>query len=351
VRQGEPGEPADVVGADGVPTFPGGKGDRGLGEDDVRAHPVDVAGSADGGDLAQRRLRQPHRAEPGAGGRDPRRERLLGARPGRGEAGGVGLVGQPAAHHLGPDLDVAAGADLDGEPEAVQQLRAQLPLLRVHRPDQQEPGRVPDRHPVAFDVGDPERRRVEQQVDQMVVEQVHLIDVEQPAVRGGEQPRAHGRHPVRERAVEVEGTCHPVLRGADGQLHQPGRTGDPVARVGGMRVRPVGAVRLGGRRVAGKTASGDDVDRRQQGGQRPDRRRFGGPLLASDEHAAQARRNGGELQREKQVAGADHGGQRVGHGGSSLYRPAGQHRTRRAPSAASRRDRSRLSARPPSTAR
>ncbi len=81
------------------------------------------------------------------------------------------------------------------------------------------------RHPVAFDVGDPEGGGVEKQVNEMVPQQVDLVDVEQPAVGGGEQTRAQDADPVGQRPVQIEGTGHPVFGGAHGQFHQPGRTG------------------------------------------------------------------------------------------------------------------------------
>ena len=47
-----------------------------------------------------------------------------------------------------------------------------------------------DANPLAGDHVDAGRRRVEQQIDQVIVEQVDLVDVEYAAVGRGEQPRA-----------------------------------------------------------------------------------------------------------------------------------------------------------------
>ena len=44
------------------------------------------------------------------------------------------------------------------------------------------------RHAVALDVADPEGGRVEQQVDEVVVQQVDLVDVQDAPVRAGQQP-------------------------------------------------------------------------------------------------------------------------------------------------------------------
>ncbi len=85
--------------------------------------------------------------------------------------------------------------DLDAEPDPVGDLRPQLALLLVHRADEQEARRMRDRDALALDDVDAERGRVEQDVGQVVVEEVDLVDVEDAAVRLGEQARA--RAPAR----------------------------------------------------------------------------------------------------------------------------------------------------------
>ena len=145
------------------------------------------------------------RGQAGLGGGDGRGQRgLVGGEP-RGERRRVGVEVHPPAHHLGPGGGVARGDRLDGEAEPVEQLGPQLALFRVHRADEQEPGRVPDRHAVALHVAGSQRGRVEQQVDQVVVQQVDLVHVEHAAVRRGEQPRlergdALGQRAARRRA-------------------------------------------------------------------------------------------------------------------------------------------------------
>lgn len=93
---------------------------------------------------------------------------------------------------------------------------------------------------------------------------------------GGEQTRLEGAYALAEGLLQVQRADHPVLGGADRQLHQPGGT-----RLGGGtdRVRPVraGRVRLG--RVATEAAAGDPTDRGQQRGEGPNGCGLGGPLL------------------------------------------------------------------------
>jgi hypothetical protein len=224
VRQREAGRGAHVVGGHLVPAGPGGQRHGGLGGDQVGAQAVDVERGAHGGDLAQCVVAQHDARQALPGGGDLRCQLGVVVGPPRGERGRVGLVRHPAADHLGPLRRVARGGDLDGEPEPVEQLRAQLALLGVHGAHQQEACGVPDRHPLALHVGGAERRGVEQQVDQVVVQQVDLVDVEDAAVRCGQQARLVGAHPLGERALEVERADEAVLRRTHRQLDEPRRT-------------------------------------------------------------------------------------------------------------------------------
>ncbi len=120
----------------------------------------------------------------------------------------------------------------------------------------------------------------------MIVQEVDLVDVEQAAVGGGQQPGAQRRDAFGERPVEVDRPGHPVLGGADRQLHHPHRPGHGGA-VG--RMRAVGAVGVANCRVAGEPAVGHHPQGREQGGEPPHRRRLGGALLPPDEHPADGR--------------------------------------------------------------
>ena len=110
-----------------------------------------------------------------------------------------------------------------------------------------------DRDALALDVAAAHRRRVEQQVDQVVVQQVDLVDVEHAPVGGGEQARLEGAYPLAERLLQVQRADHPVLGGADRQLDQPGRTG---LGGGAGRMRAVRAARVGLGRVTTEAAAG-----------------------------------------------------------------------------------------------
>ena len=147
------------------------------------------------------------------------------------ETSRVGVERQPAPDHLGPHVRVAGRADLNRQTEPVQQLGAQLALLRIHGPDQHEPGSVGDGHPVAFDGRPAHGRGVEQQVDKVVVQQIDLVDVQQAPVGCRQQAGLVFGDPGRQRLLQVQGSDHPVFGRADGQFHQPGRAMGRGARV------------------------------------------------------------------------------------------------------------------------
>jgi hypothetical protein len=136
-------------------------------------------------------------------------------------------------------------------------------------------------------VGAAHRGRVEQHVDQVVGEEVDLVGVEDPPVRGGEQAGVEGRGPVAQRAVEVERAEQAVGGRADGQLDErDGALGDRRAGgvVGAVRARE--AVDLG---VGVEAAAGDDAHGREQRREAAHRGGLRGPALAADEHAADPR--------------------------------------------------------------
>ena len=190
-------------------------------------------------------ITEPDRAQQLAGGDDPLPEGLLllGV---RGQEGvGVAVEGHPPPDHLGAKLRIARRGDLDREPEAVQQLRPQLALLGVHRADQHDPRGVRDRDTLALDGRPPHRRRIEQQVDEMIMEQVDLVDVEDAAVSGGEQPGLIGHVPGSQGLLQVERSDHPVLARTDRQLHQSRRAGWRSAAERAVRRDTTGPARPG----------------------------------------------------------------------------------------------------------
>ena len=133
---------AHVVLAHGVVAVEGGQRAGGLRAHDVGAHAVDAQARADAGDEQQRALVEHDARQALAGGRRRARERRLVGGEARAHRVGVGVEGQPPAHDLDALRRIGAGGDVDAEPEAVEQLRAQLALLGVHGPHEQEARRV-----------------------------------------------------------------------------------------------------------------------------------------------------------------------------------------------------------------
>ena len=276
---------ADVVLAHGVVAVEGGQCAGGLRAHDVGAHAVDAQARADPGDEQQRALVEHDPRQPLARGGDALGERRLVGGEARAHRVRVGVEGQPPAHDLDALRRIGARGDVDGEPEAVEQLRAQLALLRVHRADEQEARRVRDADRLALDVGAAHRGGVEEHVDEVVGQQVDLVDVEDAAVRGGEQAGLEGGHAVAQRAVEVERAEQSIGGRAHRQLDQR----DGPALHGSAVVRPVRAPRAVEERIGVEATAGDDLDVRQQRRQRAHGGRLRRAALAAHEHAADAR--------------------------------------------------------------
>ncbi len=132
----------------------------------------------------------------------------------------VGIEQQSSAHHLGAQRRVARRGHLDGEAEAVEQLRPQLTFFGIHRADEYELRRVGYRYAVALHGDGTHGGRIEEQVDQMVVQEIDLVDVQDPAMRIGQQTRFEAHRAIAQRLLEVDRSRHAVLGGADGKFDQ-----------------------------------------------------------------------------------------------------------------------------------
>ena len=148
------------------------------------------------------------------------------ARQSAANALGIALEGQAPPHDLGPQLGLAGPAHLDAEPEAVEQLRPQLPLLDVHRADEQEARCVHGRDGVALDARDARGRGVEQRVHEVIGQEVDLVDVEDALMGAGQEPGLECLLAL-ERAPEVERAHQPIEARAQRQLDERGRRASP----------------------------------------------------------------------------------------------------------------------------
>ncbi len=122
VGQGQARRHPHVLFGDDLASTPRCVGGGGAGHHQVAPHPVDVEGGADLGDLQDGRVRKCDVRQPGFGGLDSLGEGAfllleVGEEPGR-----VGLVGQASADDFDPGGRLPARGDVDGQPEAVEQL-------------------------------------------------------------------------------------------------------------------------------------------------------------------------------------------------------------------------------------
>ena len=142
----------------------------------------------------------------------------------------------------------------------------------------------------------------------MVLQKVHLVDVEEAAVGAGQQARLERLLAADQRALQVERADHAVLGGAERQVHDRNRRGPPLRRV--IARAALLAPRGRGVRVAAVAATGVDLHRRQQGGERADGGRFAGAAVAEHQDAADRGIDGGDEETELHLLLAHDGGER-----------------------------------------
>ena len=220
MRESESGGHAQIFDVHVVAVVPRGVSGGGPRHDDVGSHAVDAGRRADFGDLEQYRAGELDSGQDRLGTVNPDTKPLFGIRVVSPECLRVRVEGQSTPHDLGTLRGVPRRSNFDGQAEAVEQLRPQLALLGIHRPDEHEPRRVGDRYTVALHGDGPHGGRVQQQVDQVVVQEVHFVDVQNAAMRPGQQTRLEVHGAVAQRLLKIDRTCHAVFRGADGKLDQ-----------------------------------------------------------------------------------------------------------------------------------
>jgi hypothetical protein len=277
VGQGVLGRPPDVAVGDRRATVEGRECTGRPGGRDVRPVAVDARVETEGGDLAFLFVGQRNRLE-----EIPGRTQTL--------AVAVGVVLdrrrtlQVAVDDGDAVLDVAFALDFDREREAIPELWPEIALLGVHRPDERELGGMGDADAVALDAVLAGGRGVQQHVHEVIVQQVHLVDVQQPPVGAGEQSGVEGGL-AGQRVRDRERPDDALSGGPQRERHERDGTG-----LDGKR-RPL-ATRLAlSGPVVGRTAIravGDGPLIGQEIRQPPDERRFGRPLLAGDEQAIEA---------------------------------------------------------------
>jgi hypothetical protein len=287
-----------VLVADFVLTVDRGQRHRGDAAGDVAAGAVDAQLRTSTCDALQLALGQVHVVGAPSRGFESLGERgLLPLEP-RAKALRVALECEPPPHDLRACRRTGCTLDRHRQAEAVQELRAQIAFLDVHRADQQEVRIVAYRHRVALDDGDPGRGDIQKRIDEVVGQQVDLVHVKHAAVRARHQPRLE-RPLTGESAAKVERANQPVERRRERDVDDLGRprldgcvTGDPPrwCQIAG---------RKGERRVHRR------ANRRQQRQQGAHRRRLGCAARAAHQHAAGIRAYDVDQQRLAQLVLSD----------------------------------------------
>ena len=115
-------------------------------------------------------------------------------------------------------VEILRRAHLDRQAEPVEQLRPKFALLGIAAADQHEARGMADAQPLALHHVLARGGDVEQQIDQMILQQVHLVDVEEAAMGAGQQAGLERLDPVGQRPLQVERADHAVLGGAERQV-------------------------------------------------------------------------------------------------------------------------------------
>ena len=300
--------PGHVVVADFVVALESGQGPRGPIGDDVAPQAIHIQSAADGRDAQAQVVVQVHLGQPLLGRHHPGLQAVLHRLHAGVEAIGIGIEGGALIHHLHPQLRFAHGAHLHAHAEAIQQLGPQLAFFRVARTDQHEAGRVAHADAFPFDRVPAGGRRIQQYVDQVVVEQVDFIDIQKTAIRLGQQAGLEGPHAFAKGLFDVDGAAKPVFSGPQGQVHHRHlalfthqgftRLG-PLAHLGALQVWIAGGAVVGIAR--------HHLDFRQQVGEGPDGGGFARAPIPHDHHAADAGIDDVEQQRQLHLLLADDG--------------------------------------------
>mmetsp|Transcript_22747 Transcript_22747/g.40655 ORF Transcript_22747/g.40655 Transcript_22747/m.40655 type:complete len:316 (-) Transcript_22747:350-1297(-) len=119
---------------------------------------------------------------------------------------------------LHPPLRVVRSLDGDGKSEAIQELRPELALLGVAAADKDELGWVSDADALAFDRVPAAGSAVKQDVDQVIVQEVHLVHVEDAAVRLRKEPGLEGLLALGQCLLDVDRATDAVFCCSQGQV-------------------------------------------------------------------------------------------------------------------------------------
>nr|VVM65263.1 hypothetical protein PS652_01489 [Pseudomonas fluorescens] len=263
-------------------------GPGGAQPDQVGAQAIDTCSKAALGNLREGLIIQGNLLQAFTGAMAAFTQSSLGRCPLRAERFGIAVEIQAPANDLATGLWQRLAFEHHVQAKAIEQLRAQLALLRVHGANQHETGAVAVGDTVTLDPVGATGGHVQQQVDQMIRQKIDFIHIQHAAIGLGQHPGRKLRLALAQRRIQVEGTDQAFFTGAQRQGHEWPLT--------------------------------------EQIGQAAGQGALGHAARTFDQHAADLRVNGRQAQRQFQLIGADHGGQgevcRFAHLNSLLRRPA-----------------------------
>ncbi len=186
MAQGKLGDRVDILFANGCCTAPGSMGTRRAQPDQIGAQAIDTGGKAALGDLRQRFVVEGNARQCTACCLATLTQRLLLALPLGAELLRITVEIQASTDDLAAFGRCGVTTEGDVQAKAIEQLRTQLALFRVHGADQHELRRMPMGNTVALNQIGAAGGHVEQQVDEVIGQQIHFIDVEHAAVSLGQ---------------------------------------------------------------------------------------------------------------------------------------------------------------------
>ena len=307
VQQGHERRLAHVLHVHHSAALIGCDGAGGLVHHDVAAQTVNLVLGADVGDELQDFVWHHHVSEASLAADQPLPLSLLHLDPGVHEIERAGFKGHATPDHLPALLRLENAIDFDGEAEAVEQLRAQVSLLRVHRAHQHELGVVADGDALPLHVVAAHGGGVQQHVHQMVVEEVHLVDVQDPPVGGGDQTRFKVLLARLDGLLNIQGTHQAVFGSPNGQVNDADLAVGRGACPAGLLAPLAYFLRRARFAAVGTTRNHRNLG--QQGGEGTHGGALGGAFLAPHQHAADPGVDGVEQQRAFHRRLADDGGE------------------------------------------
>mmetsp|Transcript_96626 Transcript_96626/g.269623 ORF Transcript_96626/g.269623 Transcript_96626/m.269623 type:complete len:446 (+) Transcript_96626:202-1539(+) len=192
--------------------------------------------------------------------------------------------------NLHAQLGIPLRADQGVHAEAVEQLRSELALLWVAASHEDELRRVAHADALTLDGVPTSCSTVQQHINEVVVQEVHLVHVQNATVRLGKQSWLEGLLALRQGLLDVDGAAHAILCGSERQVdHRHLHRGDRKVLALPLATADVVAhnVVLGRRGVVGVARHARDLRKEVHEG--ADRGRLAGATVTQDHDAADLR--------------------------------------------------------------